>query len=353
MRLLGGDGVSVRTPREMLSQFRILWPDRGELDTLAVCQKWAEQFSSHAGVFMKGGRFALRVPIKMVTEAKTACGQQSEEKYILRGIPLDADASDVDAMLRAVGWAATTTPTSRRVSQGTASFQVMAAHGPPKLGFHVKWGYLRCHVQVTPPRVLRKPNDEEKRKEKEDKAPRTWAQALRPAVFTEEPQRSFQWVAPDARKTKRDPGGVSWSDGFHPETADESQPWTQVAKKRKNVPEKYHMCDEDEDANAHGDGSGWIDHSDARRNQEGWEGYDDDDDQEQEQDGDDAHMDEECHDEEEEETEQGEGERRRAVGVDYAARNRIQIMNTQLETLGDQMAEMMSLIRGLTVSSAS
>eukprot|EP00971_Amphidinium_carterae_P302615 6012975-Amphidinium_carterae.1 len=93
MRMLGGDGVTVRTPKELLSQFRILWPDRGELDTLAVCQQWAGKFDEHAGVFMKGGRFALRVPQRLVAQAKQACGQQSEEKYILRGLPMDADGS--------------------------------------------------------------------------------------------------------------------------------------------------------------------------------------------------------------------------------------------------------------------
>eukprot|EP00971_Amphidinium_carterae_P102579 2030492-Amphidinium_carterae.1 len=151
MRLLGTDGVTVRTPRELQAQFRILWPDRGESDTLAVCKSWAEKIQDHAGVFMKAGRFALRVPQKTLLEAKQACGQQTEERYILRGIPLDADASDVDTMLMAVGWAATANPSSRRVAQGTASFQIMAAHEPPKYGFHVKWGYLRCHVQVVPP----------------------------------------------------------------------------------------------------------------------------------------------------------------------------------------------------------
>eukprot|EP00971_Amphidinium_carterae_P186693 3706021-Amphidinium_carterae.1 len=374
MKMLGGEGVTVRTPRELLSQFKILWPDRGELNTLEVCQSWAEKFEDHAGAFMKGGRFALRVPQKLVIQAKQACGQQSEDRYIyiLRGLPLDADGSDVDSMLLAVGWAATATHTSRRVSRGTASFQVMASHPPPKLGFHVKWGYLRCHVQVGLPRsMMRK---EEEAKKKEEQPPRTWAQALRPAVYTESEPKAFVWQPPDARKTKREQAEAeqTWADNLEAELCGKGsrsgEGWQQVrTKRRKNEPEQYDlsaMGDENE-ANERSSRRSWADQDMEDEDHQGWQGYEyredddacDDDEEYDMQDEDGRHQrwrtEEQQGDEEEGEGDRGAGRRTEGTGVDYAARNRIQIMNNQMEDLTGKVGEMMEMLRALTMQTSS
>eukprot|EP00971_Amphidinium_carterae_P241340 4792109-Amphidinium_carterae.2 len=353
MKMLGEQGVTVRTPRELQSQFKILWPDRGESDTLSVCQAWAQKFQDHAGVFMKAGRFALRVPVQQVMAAKQACGQQAEEKYVLRGLPLDADASDVDVMLQSVGWAAKANPTSRRVSQGSASFQVLALHPPPKYGFYVKFGYLRCNVQVAQPRALKKKDEEERKKE--EKPPRTWAQVLKPAVYQDEPPTAFRWVAPDSRKLKREQQGGRYGEGDHPEMHDELGGWKQAKnKRRKNEPEVFAMSaggDEGEENRSASARMEWAEQDPEQH--DGWQGYEYDRD---DQDGEDAAMeaeqdeDEDDDDEDQEEDEQvEESERvpRRSAHIDYAARNRIQIMNTQMEDLTGRMDQMMELLRGI------
>eukprot|EP00971_Amphidinium_carterae_P132792 2629952-Amphidinium_carterae.1 len=343
MKMLGEDGVTIRTPKELQSQFKIMWPDRGEANTLAVCAAWAKQYPDHAGVFIKSGRFALRIPHKQILEAKQACGQQAEERYVLRGLPLDADSSDVDNMLQAVGWAAQANPASRRVAQGSASFQVLAAHPPPKYGFYVKWGYLRCNVQVAPPRSMKKKAELEAKKE--EKAPKTWAQVLRPAVFSEEERKTFQWVPPDSRKIKREQDWAEKSEGAHPENDGGS--WNQVkSKRRKSEPLTFAMSveddDEDEgDADVNDDEGdhecGWEVREDDPR--EGWEGYDRPEEEE----------DMEC--EEGQYAEEADDVGTQGVQgpkhVDYAARHRIQIMHNQVEDLSDKMGEVMSLLKVL------
>eukprot|EP00971_Amphidinium_carterae_P203758 4043778-Amphidinium_carterae.2 len=97
----------------------MLWPPRDCDDTLALVKEWTAQSPFHVGAVYKQNKYAMRVPVARIAEAKTLVGLESGDRSLIRGMPLEAEESDIEELLQLIGWNAVVAP-ARCVARGAA-----------------------------------------------------------------------------------------------------------------------------------------------------------------------------------------------------------------------------------------
>ena len=162
---------------EATKDYKLLWDKT--VTTLSQARARFSELPGYAGcVCTRQGNFAGRIKESKYVEAAHLVGRTAGDLYRVLGLPIDLELSEVNEVLKDVGWQVDTKEGSQRIRRGTATWLVTATTPPPSTGFCVAFGHGELvRIQVESAARTNSPPSKPV-----EKAPTTWAQVASRAL---------------------------------------------------------------------------------------------------------------------------------------------------------------------------